>query len=63
MVDLTGSLVSLLLPFAAGNFIYVSLTDLMPELHKERRTKHTFIQFLVMLLGITIMASLLFLPL
>ena len=62
MVDLTNSLVPLLLPFAAGNFIYMSLTDLIPELHKERRTKHTFIQFLVMLLGITLMASLLFLP-
>ncbi len=55
--------IPLLLPFAAGNFIYVSLTDLMPELHKERRTKHTLVQFLVMLLGITLMASLLFLPL
>ncbi len=57
------SLSTILLPFAAGNFIYVSLTDLMPELHKERRTKHTLIQFLVLLLGITLMASLLFLPL
>jgi len=51
----------LLLPFAAGNFIYVSLTDLMPELHKERRTKRTFIQFIIMLLGIGLMFSLLFL--
>lgn len=63
MADLTGFLVPLLLPFAAGNFIYMSLTDLMPELHKERRTKHTFVQFLVMLLGISLMAVLLFLPL
>ncbi|MFX1562838.1 MAG: ZIP family metal transporter [Promethearchaeota archaeon] len=48
----------LLLPFAAGNFIYVSLTDLMPELHKERRTKRTFIQFIILLVGIGLMYAL-----
>jgi zinc and cadmium transporter len=51
----------LLLPFAAGNFIYISLTDLMPELHRERRTKRTFAQFIIMLLGLSLMFDLVFL--
>jgi zinc and cadmium transporter len=53
-----GGLVLLLLPFAAGNFIYISLTDLMPELHKERRTRRTLLQFVLLLLGIGLMALL-----
>jgi len=57
--DLAQSIVPLLLPFAAGNFIYISLTDLMPELHKERRTKRTVLQFLIMLTGLTLMALIL----
>jgi len=53
------SILPLLLPFAAGNFIYISLTDLMPELHKERRTKRTLLQFAIMITGLTIMTLLL----
>lgn len=56
--DMIGGLVLLLLPFAAGNFIYISLTDLMPELHKERRTRRTLLQFVLLLLGIGLMALL-----
>jgi zinc and cadmium transporter len=58
--DVIGWLVFLLLPFAAGNFIYISLTDLMPELHKERRTRRTFVQFVMLLLGIAVMGLLIF---
>lgn len=47
--------------FAAGGFIYIAGSDLIPELHKENNTKKSFIQFLFFILGILIMATLLFL--
>jgi len=50
-----------LIPFAAGNFIYIAGTDLIPELHKDNIGKKSFIQLLFIILGILIMISLLFL--
>ncbi len=44
-----------LLPFAAGGFIYISASDLIPEIRKETNVKksmHTFISFII---GIIIM--------
>src|SRR3989339_358505 len=43
---------SLLLPIAAGNFLYIAGADLMPELHKETRLPQAALQFLVILLGL-----------
>ncbi|MCX6769687.1 MAG: ZIP family metal transporter [Candidatus Micrarchaeota archaeon] len=39
------------LAFAAGNFIYIASADLMPELHKEKRTKESTLQLLLLLAG------------
>ncbi len=51
-----------LIPFAAGNFIYIAGADLIPELHKyEFTTKGSFLQLLAIILGIGIMMGLLFL--
>jgi zinc and cadmium transporter len=52
------SIETLLIPFAAGGFIYIASTDLMPELHKKRRGSEPLIQLLVILLGIGLMAYL-----
>jgi len=30
-----------LVPFAAGSFIYIAATDLMPELHKRNQAKES----------------------
>lgn len=49
-----GTLVQYLLPFAAGNFIYIALSDLVPELHKKRRSRTSFVQVLLMVAGIII---------
>ena len=43
-----------LLPFAAGGFIYIAGSDLIPELHKENGMEKSFIQFLLFLLGIIV---------
>jgi zinc and cadmium transporter len=48
-----------LVPFAAGGFIYIAGTDLIPELHKEVRLLKSFVQFVAFLLGIAIMFVLL----
>jgi zinc and cadmium transporter len=44
-----------LLPFAAGGFIYVSMSDLIPELHKEENLKKSIIYFLVFMVGLAFM--------
>ena len=46
---------TLLLAFAAGGFIYIATTDLIPEMHKETKTTKSAAQFLLLLLGIVLM--------
>ncbi len=48
----------LLVPFAAGGFIYIAATDLMPELHKKAHARESLVQLFVILLGIGLMAFL-----
>jgi zinc and cadmium transporter len=50
-----------LLPFAAGGFIYIAGSDLIPELHKETSLKKSILQLLIIALGMGVMASLLLL--
>jgi len=49
---------ALLVPFAAGGFIYIAATDLMPELHKKSHAVESVVQFLSILLGLGLMAYL-----
>lgn len=53
--------ITALTSFAAGNFIYIAASDLIPELHKEVGLKKTALQFVTMLLGIGVMFALLLL--
>ena len=46
---------SILIAFAAGNFIYIAASDLIPELHKETKISKSLIQFLFIILGIVIL--------
>ena len=55
------SLAEFLLPLAAGGFLYLAGSDLVPELHKITDFKKSLIQFAAFLLGITAMLLLLFL--
>lgn len=54
-------LTEFLVPFAAGNFIYVAGSDLIPELKKEATLGKSFLQLLALVLGIAVMAALVFL--
>jgi zinc and cadmium transporter len=44
-----------LLAFAAGSFIYIATTDLIPEMRKERKLTVSFAQFILLLAGIMLM--------
>lgn len=44
-----------LMPIVAGGFLYMAGTDLLPELHKEKKVKTSIIQLLFMILGIVLM--------
>lgn len=47
-----------LLPIAAGNFLYIATTDLIPELHKETRFAKSLVQTGLLATGIALMAFL-----
>ncbi len=50
-----------LLPIAAGGFIYIAASDLMPEIRKESNLKKSVISFSIFLLGIVLMFAVKFL--
>ncbi|MBI5051419.1 ZIP family metal transporter [Candidatus Micrarchaeota archaeon] len=45
---------SLALAFTAGAFIYIAAADLVPEIHKEKEWKKSFLQLLTVLVGVTL---------
>lgn len=53
------NIVVFLIPFAAGTFIYIAGSDLIPELHKENKLSQSLPQIAFFLLGIAVMATLL----
>ncbi len=50
-----GPAIIYILPFAAGNFIYIAASDLIPEIKKIKNIKKSLAYFLVFLLGIILM--------
>lgn len=56
-----GKFTEFLVPFAAGGFIYIASSDLIPELHKDTDPKKSFWQLLTFILGIGLMFGLLIL--
>lgn len=53
------SIVGFLIPFAAGGFIYIAGTDLIPELHKHTEAKKGIFQLITFLMGVGLMLALL----
>lgn len=50
--------VTFILPFAAGNFLYIASSDLIPELHKEISLRRSVQSFIMFIFGIFLMYSL-----
>lgn len=48
-----------LLPITAGGFIYIAMSDLIPEMQKTKELKYTYIQLLAVALGVGMMILLL----
>lgn len=48
-----------LVTIAAGGFIYIAMSDLIPEMHKTRHVPHSVLQFIFVLIGIGAMLGLL----
>lgn len=51
--------VNYLLPVAAGGFVYIGGSDLIPELHHETNAKKSLLQLSAIILGVAIMIALL----
>jgi len=49
------SVLPYLLPFAAGGFVYIAASDLMPEIRKETNLKKSIATFIIFVLGILLM--------
>ena len=49
-----GGFTTFILPFAAGNFLYIAATNLLPQLHRHCKLKDSFIHIFAILLGIVI---------
>lgn len=47
--------IEFLTPFAAGGFIYIASSDLMPEIRNETSLKKSLIYFAIFILGISLM--------
>ncbi len=52
------SVVNLLLPFAAGGFMYIAASDLIPELHQEKNVKKALLASIFFVLAILFMLGL-----
>jgi zinc and cadmium transporter len=50
--------VTFLLPFAAGNFIYIAASDLIPEVKEERDWRVNLLHFACFVAGIALLYSL-----
>lgn len=48
-------IVPFILPFAAGGFIYIAASDLIPELHKEPKLMKSLLSFSFFIIGIVFM--------
>ncbi|MFA6356969.1 MAG: ZIP family metal transporter [Candidatus Omnitrophota bacterium] len=56
-LDKIEGLTPLIIGVAAGGFIYISCTDLIPELNKQRKVSSSIQQFILILLGIGVILA------
>ena len=55
MINSYHDITSFLLPFAAGGFLYIAMSDLIPELHKEPKISKSIFNFALFAVGILFM--------
>ena len=47
--------ISFLIPFAAGNFLYIGASDLVPEVRKHKDLGVNIVNFISFLIGVSLM--------
>lgn len=57
--NFSNNLVDAMIPLTAGGFIYIALSGLVPELHKEQKMSISLIQLVAIICGIALMYLLL----
>ena len=55
LINQMSNLNNFILPFAAGGFIYIAASDLIPELHKETNLKKSLISFIFFIIALVLM--------
>ncbi len=50
-------LINFLIPFAAGGFIYIAASDLIPEIHREKDFKKSLLAFIFFVIALVLMFS------
>lgn len=48
----TQAFINVLIPFAAGNFLYIAMSDLIPELHRRRSQLGSLIHIIALISGV-----------
>ncbi|MFC1768627.1 ZIP family metal transporter [Nanoarchaeota archaeon] len=56
LIDKMHGFSDFIIPFAAGNFIYIAASNLVPQLHRHCKLRDTIIHVFAIVLGITIIA-------
>lgn len=56
------TMVEFIIPITIGGFLYIANADLIPELHKDVAIKNSIIQLISFIVGIALMAGMLFIP-
>ncbi len=54
LLDYIQSIIPYTIAIAAASFLYISLADLIPEMHKQTKPKESIIQLFMILLGVAI---------
>lgn len=54
LLDIVEGFTPYALSIAAASFLYISMADLIPEMHKETKPKESIIQFFLILAGVVI---------
>jgi len=57
LINNINDLNSILLPLAAGGFIYIASSDLIPQIHQESNFKKSLISFIIFVLALFILYS------
>lgn len=55
LIGVNESVIAFLLPFAAGGFIYISASDLIPEIHKQKNLNASLSSFVIFILALGFM--------